>query len=102
MIGLLCFICQHHGTKQRNNAGTWTDKPCTCLRKDILQRHKGSKMHQDAEARVAERLASHRDGGIVQAFSARVMINRRALIRAIQMMYLLAKEEKLIPLNFLL
>ena len=92
VIGL-SSICQHHGTKQRNNVGTWTDKPCTYLRRDMLQRHKGSKMHQDAEAHEAERLASQRDSGIVQAFSARIMINRRALIGALQMMYWLAKEE---------
>ena len=23
--GLLCSICQRHGTKQRNSAGTWTE-----------------------------------------------------------------------------
>ena len=73
--------------------GTWTDKPCTYLRKDMLQRHKASKMHQDAEAREADRLASQSDGGIVQAFSTRVMINRKALLGALQMMYWLAKEE---------
>ena len=93
VIGLLCSICRRHGTKQHNNVGTWTDKPCTYLRKDMLQQHKASKMHQDAEAREAERLALQRNGGIVQAFSARVMINRKALIGALQMMYWLAKEE---------
>ena len=36
VVGLLCSICQRHGTKQRNRAGIWTDKPCTYLRKDIL------------------------------------------------------------------
>ena len=35
--GLLCSIRQRHGTKQRNSAGTWTEKPCICLRKDLLQ-----------------------------------------------------------------
>ena len=74
------FFCQWHDTKQRNNAG---NKPCAYLRKDMLQRHKGSKMHQDAEAREAERLALQCDSGIVQAFSARIMINRKALIGAL-------------------
>ena len=50
-------------------------------------------MHQDAEAREAERLTSQRDGGIVQAFFARIMINRRALTGVLQMIYWLAKEE---------
>ena len=37
VTGLLCSICQCHGTKQRNNAGTWTEKPCAHLREDMLQ-----------------------------------------------------------------
>ena len=50
-------------------------------------------MHQDAEAREAERLALQCDGGITQTFSAHMMIDRKALIGALQMMYWLAKEE---------
>lgn len=73
VVGLLCSICQRHGTKQHNRAGTWTDKPCTYLRKDMLHRHKASKMHQDAEVCEADRLASQSDSGIVQAFSALLM-----------------------------
>ena len=93
VLGLLCSLCQRHGTKQCNRTGTWTDKPCTYLRKDMLQRHKTSQMHKDAEVLEAQRLASQRDGGIAQAFSARVLINRKALIGALKMMYWLAKEE---------
>ena len=37
VIGLLRSLCKRHGTKQCNRTGTWTDKPCTYLRKDILQ-----------------------------------------------------------------
>ena len=88
-----CVLCQRHGTKQCNCTGTWTDKPCTYLRKDMLQRHKTSQMHKNAEVFEAQRLASWRDGGIAQAFSSRVLINRKALIGAIKMMYWLAKEE---------
>ena len=40
------------------------------------------KVEGDTEAHEAERLSSQRDGGIVQAFSARVMIDRKALIGA--------------------
>ena len=101
----LCEVCDRScfvlfGTKQCNIAGTWTDKPCTYLRKDMLQRHKISKIHQDAKAHEAERLASQSDGGITQAFSAHVMINRKALIGALQMMYWLAKEEIAHPTKF--
>ena len=93
VLGLLCSLCQRHGTKQRSRTGTWTNKPCTYLRKDVLQRHKTSQMHKDAEVLKVQRLASQRDGGIAQAFSAHVLINRKALIGALKMMYWLAKEE---------
>ena len=93
VIGLLCSICRLHGAKQRNRIGTWTDKPCTYLRKDMLHRHKCLLMHRDAEAREEDRLASQRDSEIIQAFSSRVVSNRKALIGAFKMMYWLAKEE---------
>lgn len=90
---LLCSICQCHGLKQRNRVGTSTEKPCTYLRKDMLQRHKCSAMHQDAEAHKADRLASKCNGGIAQAFSSRVISNRKAFIGALKIMCWLAKEE---------
>ena len=42
-------------------------------------------MHREAEECETQRLASQRDGGIVQAFSARVLVNRKALIGALKM-----------------
>ena len=60
VTGLLCSLCKQHQTKQRNSAGTWTKKPCGLLRRDIIQRHKDSKMHKEAEELEATRLASQR------------------------------------------
>ena len=93
VVGLVCTICQRHRSRQRNSAGTWTDKPCTHLRKDMLQRHQGSDMHRRAEEMETTRLASLRDGGIVRAFSARVSVQRKALVGALRIVYWLAKEE---------
>jgi hypothetical protein len=59
----------------------------------MLQRHKESKMHREAEMIEAARLGSQRDGGIRQAFSARVIVQRKVLIGALNLMYWLAKEE---------
>lgn len=59
----------------------------------MLQRHKSSNMHREAEERQTLRLASQRHAGIVQAFSVRILINRKALIGALRMMYWLANEE---------
>ena len=50
-------------------------------------------MHQEAEACEAQWLTLQRYGGIVQAFTAHVLINRKALIGALKMKYWLAKEE---------
>ena len=89
VVGLLCSLCKKHHTKQRNSVGTWTDKPCSLLRKDVLKRHKLSNMHKEAEELETVRLASQQDGGIRQAFSARVI----ALVGALKMMYWIAKQE---------
>ena len=93
VIGVLYALCKQHNVQQRNKSGTWTEKPCTLLRKDLLQRHKTSSMHKEAEQRETARQASQRDGGIRQAFSTRIMVQRKALIGALQLVYLLAKEE---------
>jgi len=58
-----------------------------------LQCHKDSEMHKEAEEMEAARLASQRDGGIRQAFSTRVIVQRKALIGALHLMYWLAKQE---------
>ena len=91
--GLLCTLCKRHNAKQRNCSGIWTDKPCTQLRKDVLQRHSQTTMHKEAQQLEATRLASERDGGIRQAFSCRVVAQRKALIGAFQLLYWLVKEE---------
>ena len=60
IIGLLCSTCKRHGATQRSSSGIWTDKPCTSLRRDSLQRHKQSVLHMSAQEREATRLASER------------------------------------------
>ena len=93
VIGLLCSLCQRHHARPRNGSGTWVDVPCASLRTDVLQRHKRSEMHCEAQQRECARLASERNGGIRQAFSARVVAHRKALIGALQILYWLVKEE---------
>ena len=93
VTGLLCNLCQRHQARQRNGSGTWIDVPCTSLRTDVLKRHKRSEMHNESQRRECLRLASERNGGIVQAFSARVIANRKALIGSLQILYWLVKEE---------
>ena len=91
--GLLCSLCRRHRTHQRNRSGTWTEKACTYLRKDMLERHEKSEMHMEARERERARIASQRSGGIRQAFSQQVVVQRKALIGALKMVYWLAKEE---------
>ena len=100
VTGIMCSLCQRHSTKQRNGVGTWTEKPCTLLRKDTLQQHKASSMHKEAEELESYRVASQRDGGIVSAFSSTVSSQRKALVGAMKLLYWLAKEEIPITTKF--
>ena len=50
-------------------------------------------MHKEAQQLEATRLASERDGGVRQAFASRVVLQRKALIGALHLLYWLAKEE---------
>ena len=75
---LLCSLCRRHRTHQRNKSGTWAEKACTYLRKDVLERHEKSAMHAEAMKRERARLSSC--GGIRQAFSQQVVLQRKELI----------------------
>ena len=52
-----------------------------------------SSMHKEAQELERTRLASMRDGGIRQAFSSCVLVQRKAIIGAFHLLYWLAKEE---------
>ena len=97
ICGLLCELCQHHKVTQRSGAGTWVSKPCTVLRKDMIDRHSQSVMHKQAIECEATRLSVARHGGIQQAFQRQVCLQRRALVGALKIVYCLAKQE--IPLT---
>ena len=86
VVGLLCSTCKLHRTKQRNNAGNWTDLPRKSLRRDVLQRHKESSMHKEALEQGNTRLASERDGGIRQAFSSQVQLQRKDITGALHLL----------------
>ena len=67
--------------------------PTLYLRKDMLERHEKSVMHRDAKECETTRMASQCNGGIRQAFSQRVIFQRKALTRDLKMIYWLAKEK---------
>ena len=90
---LLCSLYQLHRMKQQNGVGTWMEKPCTLLQRDTMLHHKNSKMYEEAEELETTRLALQKDGGIRQAFSVRITVQRKALIGALKLMYWLAKQE---------
>ena len=50
-------------------------------------------MHKEALEQETTRLASERDGGIRQAFSSEVQLQRKAITGALHLLYWLAKEE---------
>ena len=92
VIDVLCSLCMKHKTDQRNHAGTWTSKPCVCIRKDMIDRHSKSAMHREA-IKETLRSQSSGDGGIVRAFECQVTAQRKAVVGAMKVMYWLAKEE---------
>ena len=59
----------------------------------MLYRHKQSSMHKEAQELESTRLASESDGGIRQAFSSRILVQRKAIIGVLHLLYWLAKEE---------
>ena len=93
IIGVLCKLCPKHGREQHNRVGTWTVKPCSYIRKDILKRHSNSVMHQDAVDRELTVSQSQRDGGIRMAFEQGIAAHRNAVIGAMKVIYWLCKEE---------
>ena len=82
-----------HKTDQRNHAGTWTKKPCSCIRRDIIDRHSKSAMHREAVEKEVLLKQSARDGGIARAFEKQVTAQRNAVVGAMKVVYWLAKEE---------
>ena len=73
VLSLACYVFCVSSTI-RNSVGTWMNKPCNLLRRDIIQCHKDSKMHKEAEELEAVRLASQKDGGIRKAFSSHIPV----------------------------
>ena len=91
---LLCSICKWDHTGQRNKVGMWTAKPCTLLRRDILQCQRNL-------SRIKKQKTWKLQAGIKErwrnqaSYDCSVLAKRKALIGALQMMCWLAKE--LIP-----
>ena len=96
--GLLCELCQCYKVTQRSEAGMWVSKPCTVLRKDMIDHHSQSIMHKQAMNCEATRLGIKHHGGIQQAFQRHVCLQRRALVGTLKIAYCLAKQE--IPLTY--
>ena len=67
--------------------------PCVSLRKDVLARHADSSMLKSAVVQEQDRQASERGGGIVQAFSEAMSVEKKAALGAMKCLYWLAKNE---------
>ena len=87
VVGVLCSLCGKHKTDQRNHAGTWTSKPCLCIRKDVINRHSKSAMHREAIEKESLHRQSNRDGGITRAFEHQVTTQRMAVVAAMKVIY---------------
>ena len=67
--------------------------PCVSLRKDVLARHANSSMHKSTMMQEHDRLASQQGGGIEQAFSEAMSIEKKAALGTMKCLYWLAKNE---------
>ena len=93
IISVLCKLYQKHGKYQHNHAGTRTDKPLRCIRKDILKSHSESVMHRDAQDRELTLVQSQRDGDIRMAFEKGIAAQRVAVQGALKVVYWICIEE---------
>ena len=89
----LCSLCMKHKRDQRNHAGTWTCKCCSCIHKDVIDRHSKSVMHREAIKKETLHRQSSHDGGIARAFKRQLMAQKKAMVGAMKVLYWLAKEK---------
>ena len=93
IVGVLCKLCCKHGSSQHNHAGTWVNKPLSCIRNDMLKRHGESVMHRNAKDHETTLAQSQRNGGIRMAFEKGIAAQRVAVQGALKVVYWLCKEE---------
>ena len=92
--GMFCRLCKRFNTRnERNSFAVFNMTPCVSLRKDVLARHADSSMHKSAMMQEHDRLASQQGGGIEQAFSKAISIEKKAALGAMKCLYWLAKNE---------
>ena len=85
---MFCKLCQRFNTRsERNSSTSFNLLPCVVLRKDVLVRHADSLMHKSAVLQEQERLASQHNGGIVQALSEAISIEKKAILGALKCLY---------------
>ena len=92
--GMFCRLCKRFNThNERNYFAVFNMTTCVSLRKDVLARHADSSMHKSAMMQEHDRLASQQGGGIEQAFSKAISIEKTAALGAMKCLYWLAKNE---------
>ena len=80
VIHVLCSLCLKHKTDQRNHAGMWTSKPCTCICRDMVDRHSKSAMHREAVKKEALFKWCTCDDGIVRALEKQITAQRNVVV----------------------
>ena len=91
--GMFCRLCKRFNTRnERNSFAVFNMTPCVSVRKDALARHADSSMHKSAMMQEHDRLALKQGGGIEQAFSEAMSIEKKAALGTMKCLYWLAKN----------
>lgn len=91
---MLCDLCIRHQRRPKKcipGRAVWVDIPCTSIRRAACVAHKATDAHK--EACLFETASSSTRGGIEAGFVREEQVNRKAMITAMTVLYMLCKEE---------
>ncbi|XP_038075866.1 uncharacterized protein LOC119743514 isoform X1 [Patiria miniata] len=90
---MLSKLCRKHNVRSKSGSGVWTTVPCCSIFKQSLDKRKSSLMHQTAEEMELSLKLAEKTGGVQEALSQQVNLQRTAFVTALRLLYWLAKEE---------
>lgn len=91
---MLCDLCIRHQRRPKKcviGRAVWVDLPCSSIRRAACVAHKETESHK--EACLFEAAASSTSQGIEAGFVREEAVNRKAMIAAMTVLYMLCKEE---------
>ncbi|XP_078590444.1 zinc finger protein 862-like [Branchiostoma floridae x Branchiostoma japonicum] len=91
--GLFCATCKAYTPPRKGGLKVWTEVPCITIERPSLTKHQASDAHVDADKAETAAKAAAKDGGIAQALTKQVNLERVAFLGALRAMYWLNTNE---------